>query len=278
MRLGAGLDAGSTLVTSVRGGVPQGTRCPAGPTARRRSCDLDMKRTSSSTMAGMILVSIMLPSPDPRRLADFYQDVLELPTRQVGDVFDVRVGQSTLRLSSGPDRDESHHLAFTIPTSKLPAAKTWLSDRVELLSRDGRTEFTFDPPFGPAVSVYFIDPDGSILELIARDWPVPGGGSNFDPVADIAVVGEAAIPITSVSDGVDQLGRLWGLQPILDSPEFAAVGDHHGMFILVKPQRPWFPTENQLPNTSPLTISVDLGTGLQVPPITFANGSVATVS
>lgn len=201
--------------------------------------------------------SLILPSRDPARLAAFYRETLELPTKRVADgIFEVKAGRSLIRVVAGSGTPGSHHFAFTISARKFATAKAWLAARTELLSRECRDEFHFDPPFGPARSIYFSDPDGSILELIARHWPTPSDRDHFDPIGGIAGIGEIAVPVTSVPDAVAQLRDQWKLHPVLEGPDFAAVGDSSGMFILVTPKRVWFPTDSQLPNAAPLHIGV----------------------
>jgi catechol 2,3-dioxygenase-like lactoylglutathione lyase family enzyme len=222
----------------------------------------------------MLITSVVLPSPDPGRLVSFYSEVLGLPT--AGSV--VTAGHSTIRVVDGPTAPGSHHLAFSVPLGKVPATRTWLANRAELLVRDGRDLFTFDPPFGPAESLYFADPDGSVLELIGRDGPSPAAGSGFDPIVDITGVAEVAIPVAAVPEAVDLLTTLWSLPPVLASPEFAAVGDRAGMFILVRPERPWFPTADRLPNLTPLAIDVDTGHSGGPRTLIFANQTTATAT
>lgn len=226
----------------------------------------------------MNLTSLSLPSPDPSRLAAFYQETLGFPTKRVTDgIFEVRAGHSLIRVVAGSATPGSHHFAFTIPMQKFATAKAWLAARTELLSREGRDEFHFDPPFGPARSIYFSDPDRSILELIARQWLKPSDRDHFDPVGDIAGIGEIAVPVTSVPDAVDQLTRQWKLQPVLDGRDFAAVGDAHGMFILVTPNRVWFPTDGKLPNAAPLDIGVRIDSLDRAKSVLFSNQTVATI-
>lgn len=224
----------------------------------------------------MLLTSVTLSSRHPHRLASFYEQTLHFPTRQVSEAsFKVKVGHSLLRLVNGPTGPGSHHLAFTIPAPKLAAAKAWLGARTELYVRDGQDQFHFDPPFGPADSVYFGDPDGSVLELIARAWPTATADDGFNPVGDIAGLGEVAVPVTSVQVAVQQLMQR-NLAPVLIGQEFAAIGDDHGMFILVTPERVWFPTEDRRPNSAPLQVRASVVQPDSAELIRFSNDTVAT--
>lgn len=226
----------------------------------------------------MDITSLVLPSPDPRRLAMFYRETLRLPTTEVGDgVFEVMAGHSVLRVIAGPRLPGAHHLAFAIPTAKFASAKAWLGARTELLTREGQDEFEFEPPFGPARSVYFSDPDGTVLELIARRWPTPSEGDDFDPVGDIGGLAEIAVPVTSVRAAVEHLAQRLDLQAVLDGEEFAAVGDARGMFILVTPERAWFPTNDRVPNPAPLAIDITTSGNSDGSSVRFSNHTVATL-
>jgi hypothetical protein len=222
----------------------------------------------------MDFTQLTVPSANPARLATFYRELLQLPVTTVTDGFNVTVGRTHLHVTGGPDTGRSHHFAFTIATARFASAKAWLTSRTPLLARDGQDEFHFDAPFGPADSVYFSDPDGSVLELIARDSAPNTDGGGFQPARDIVGLGEVAVPVASVPVAVEQLNRRWGLEAILSGPDFAAVGDHRGMFILATPNRPWLPTTDRLPNPTPLQVEATFER--DVAPFEFSNHTTAT--
>ena len=213
---------------------------------------------------------VRLESANLVETARFYAD-LGLPTTAGATSAQVQIGRTVLTLVSGPSAATgAHHLALTVPREALPRARALLGAQAPLRSRDGIDQFHLDPPFGPADSVYVDDPDGTLLELIGRDRP--HHHDDVDLGRDVLGVGEVAIPVDSVPEAVDRLRSERGLDPVIDGAEFAAVGDHDGMIILVAPNRSWFPTEDRYPNPTPLVITID-AVG---PPMVFSNGTVLT--
>jgi catechol-2,3-dioxygenase len=210
---------------------------------------------------------VRLESASLGKAARFYAD-LGLSTEVDATSAHVRVGRSVLTLVPGMRTTGAHHIALTVPSAVLPQARARLSTLTSLRARDGVDQFHLDPPFGPADSVYADDPDGTLLELIGRDRPHDHDDVNL--ARDVLAIGEVAIPVESVPEAVNRLRGERGLDTVIDGAEFAAVGDHDGMIILVAPDRRWFPTDDRYPNLTPLQITID-AVG---PPIVFSNGTL----
>jgi catechol 2,3-dioxygenase-like lactoylglutathione lyase family enzyme len=203
----------------------------------------------------MWINEVTLPSASPEDLGRWYANLGFVVSSAASDTVRVRLGRSTLHLVPGPTPTGSHHLAYSVPSAALGAAGEQVSGHAELFERDGAHQFHFDPPFGPADSVYFQDPDGSLIEFIGRELPHPFHG--FDASRDVISIAEAAVPVESVPSAVADLREIRGLSTVLDGPEFASVGDHHGMLIIVPIGRTWFPTDHLTPTTAPLDITID---------------------
>ena len=203
----------------------------------------------------MWINDVTLPSPSPADLGRWYANLGFPVSSAGGDTLQVRLGRSTLHLVPGPPPTGSHHLAYSVPSAALTAAGEQVKGHAELLERDGVHEFHFDPPFGPADSIYFLDPDGSLVEFIGRERPHPFKG--FDASRDVISIAEAAAPVDSVPSAAADLREIRGLSTVLAGPDFAAVGDHDGMLIIVSGGRTWFPTDHLIPETTPLGITVD---------------------
>ncbi|SDR91887.1 VOC family protein [Microterricola viridarii] len=58
-----------------------------------------------------------------------------------------------------------NHLAITVPRNQFAAARHWLLERTAVIELDGESGFALGEPWH---SVYFLGPDGIILEFIAR--------------------------------------------------------------------------------------------------------------
>ena len=97
-----------------------------------------------------------------------------------------------------------------------------------------------------AKSVYFFDPAGNIVELISRfdlenPSEAPFGASHFLSISEIGLV----LPGQKFDDETKQLIERYDLpffnkqQPL---PQFKAIGDDEGLFIIVPRYRNWYPT------------------------------------
>jgi catechol-2,3-dioxygenase len=154
----------------------------------------------------------------------------------------LQIGHTSLIFEQNPDWNGFYHYAFQIPEQQFDEAVQWLKLRCSSLENsEGKQEYFFD--IWNAHAVYFADGDGNIGELIARhDHLSPTttrfSGSSFLGVNEIGLVVED-VPAT-----VDRLEQAYGLQAYLglSHPEFTAVGDIEGLFIIVTHNRPWLPT------------------------------------
>lgn len=191
----------------------------------------------------MHITEVSIETVRPADLRGFYADTLGQPVEPHGEGFTVTVGTSALTVAAAdPGTAPVYHLAFTVPRNKLSLAKAWLAERTPLLTdADGRDEFRFDA--WEATSVYFADPAGNILELIAWGALANDAHGPFGPT-DLLAVSEVGLPVGDVPTTVTQLGEA-GFAPYRDewSPDFAPVGDALGRLIVVPVGRPWFPVD-----------------------------------
>jgi hypothetical protein len=169
----------------------------------------------------------------PAGLTEFYGDVLELPV----DGEAVVVGETRLRLRV-EDRGAFYHFALLVPGDRFEAALAWAGDRVELLGD------IFDFDFWDARAVYFHDPAGSIVELIAHHGLDENGRSGDFAAEELVGFSELGI----VGEPRELLRRLEtvGLQLWDGSAEgedsLAFVGEKGRTLILASPGRGWLPT------------------------------------
>ncbi len=101
---------------------------------------------------------------------NFYIDVLELPVKNIDNKkIIVTAGRSKLIFEETHDEvNPFYHFAFNIPTNKLDESYKWLQNKVELLWLDDYKSSVAEFINWHAKSIYFLDPAGNILELIAR--------------------------------------------------------------------------------------------------------------
>jgi catechol 2,3-dioxygenase-like lactoylglutathione lyase family enzyme len=158
----------------------------------------------------------------------FYRDALSLPV----EAGSVRVGDATIEFFSGPARPR--HFAFNVPHSTFEASNAWLASRVSL-HRDANGHDEFDFVNWAARGAYFLDPDGNVLEIIARSTRPLEEATVNHPLVELSEVG---IACRDVPDVVNRIGL-----PVYGeaSPHFTAVGDEQGLLILVAEGRFWYP-------------------------------------
>ena len=148
-----------------------------------------------------------------------------------------------------------YHYAFNIPESQFDEAKTWLSDRTDLM-RDEYGEDDFVSQNWNARQFYFRDGEGNIAEFIARHTLKTGVNRPFDQYSLLGV-SEVGMAFPSVMDGVRLLQKNLHL-PVYrgtPSPAFTAMGDEHGLLILVPEGCPWFPTLDEKAEILPVQVT-----------------------
>ena len=202
---------------------------------------------------------VTLPARDTAEVADAYS-ALGFPTRTSSEGVEVEIGATRLSFTAGPAYGGAHHLAVTIPTGTLRAAREWLGERADVIAVDGRDEFA-GPGTWDSRSVYFRGPDEQVLELIERR-AIPAVDRPDAPfrAAEVVGVSEVGVVVDDVDAAVRALGDA-GLHPYGDfaAPGFAAMGDVHGLVILVAPGRAWVPEGVQVAAATPVVVDAGLG-------------------
>lgn len=212
-------------------------------------------RASSIDPSAMHLRHLLLPCLDPALTRRFYRDVLQLPLH--GDT--VHIGWTTLDCVQAQHPVGSVHLAFNVAPSRFEAAARWIGARATLLADpQGRQRFALDGVW-QSQSVYFAGPDGAVLELIARAalHDVATGKGEFHG-EELLCLSEIGLPSNDVDAVTSSVAHHFGVQPFAPAVEgFAALGDDHGLLIVVDQRRRWFPQQRQLPWADGLRVCVD---------------------
>ncbi|HEY3250634.1 MAG TPA: glyoxalase/bleomycin resistance/dioxygenase family protein [Ignavibacteria bacterium] len=187
----------------------------------------------------------------------FYSDILGLEIIN-GDknLFSVNIGSSNLSfINNNTCNNPYYHFAINIPENQIEIATGWLKNKdIPLIAHENSEIIHF--PGWNAHSVYFYDPAGNIIEFIARhnlpnklDFP-------FD-ASKMQCISEVGIPVENVGLFCKSLKdkfreKLWSG----NYKAFAAMGDENGLFIVVTPNRNWYPTDK--PSTPyPLEVKLD---------------------
>ncbi len=192
----------------------------------------------------MKIGALVLRTPDLAAQRRFYSQALGLPLIQEveGKEAVFQAGSSRITFLQAEEGWEGkYHFAFNIPPDQFPEAKEWLSRRAPLI-RDHNGADEFDFTSWNAHSVYFYDPDGNVVELIARhDLPArsekPFGGESLLSASEIGLASDDVIGLVGKIQSV--LGA--SLYRCTLSDTFDSVGDENGLLICVKRGRSWFP-------------------------------------
>ncbi|WP_171056274.1 VOC family protein [Paenibacillus sinopodophylli] len=189
----------------------------------------------------MIIEKLLLHTASVSALLPFYKDVLGLPVIRSGaEGFTVQAGWSELtfrELEQLPAVEHYYHFAFTIPENKLPEAKRWIEALTQLGTEAGQ-DISYSEAWN-SHSVYFEDPAGNILELIARHTMNNAVSHPFDPKRDILCISEIGVPTAQVPAAVERLAELGLLTYKTRNESFNPVGDDNGLLMVVETGRRW---------------------------------------
>jgi hypothetical protein len=169
----------------------------------------------------------------PLDLQGFYGSDLGLPLD--GDAIVVGETRLCFRVEDGGG---FYHFALLVPGDRFDAARAWAGERVELLGD------VFDAEAWDARAVYFHDPAGNIVELIAHHQLARNGRAG-DFAAD-ELVGFSELGL--VGDPPELLQRLEALglemwDGTIEEPgRLAFVGEQGRTLILSPAGRGWMPT------------------------------------
>lgn len=203
---------------------------------------------------------LILETTKLEELKNFYSHILDWPPA------DEEEGSFTLELQNtelefrqhNGELEPFYHFAINIPANKIEEAREWLKGRVPLLWLDDYKSDIAEFTNWNARSVYFLDPAGNIVELIARydlnnASDEPFSPKQFISVSEIGLV----VPAADISAKADELiygFRLTWFSKQPPQENFKAIGDDEGLFILVPEQRNWYPLQDRMAIMAPLKI------------------------
>lgn len=153
-----------------------------------------------------------------------------------------------------------YHFALLVPGDRFEAANAWIRDRVELLETPGSPGPVMDFPAWDAQAVYFHDPAGSVVELIAHRGLAESGRSGPFSGGELAGVSEVGLVAADPAALVGSLEREQGLRLWSGSAEdgLAFVGEQARTLLVVPEGRGWLPTW-QPAGTHPVEVELQRG-------------------
>ena len=188
--------------------------------------------------------------------------------------FTVKVGNSRLhfvKANIAPGMEDitfpQYHFAFNIPSNQIENALSWLqnygnqftdgpSTPVKIWVKEGTGAEIIRRDRYNAHSVFFSDPGGNMIELVARHNLNNQQEGNFNKsmflnISEVAIVTkdvrESAKIIKDNFDVTEVPGTTSGFKPL---------GGENGLIDLVVPGRPWEPTDSQIATSWPMTITI----------------------
>ena len=211
----------------------------------------------------MILREVEIGAADPGALGAFYGERLGLDVRRESGGVAVALGPTRLRIVRRPDAG-IHHFAVNVPEASLDRAHRWLAARTPLLADSGGRE-RFDFRDWDAEALYFRDPAGNVGELIARRAVGGGPAGAFGP-GHLLALSEIGLVARDVPALARRLRRRTGLEVFRGSEgeSFTALGDDHGLLIVVREGRDWYPTVGGAARLQPVRVTLETDDGRSV--------------
>lgn len=141
--------------------------------------------------------------------------------------------------------DPFYHFALLVPGDRFAAAHEWARGEFELLPDSDTGNVVFDFENWDARAIYFHDPIGNIVELIAHRGVEENGHSGaFDAgelcgVSELGLVGDRPALARRLAEELEL--EVWAGS--VDEPHrLAFVGEKARTFVLSPPGRGWLPT------------------------------------
>jgi catechol-2,3-dioxygenase len=189
----------------------------------------------------MLFHHVQLSTSNLTKQLEFYRDTLGLPVLEQSNTSVLfQAGSSRLEFIQN-NTDTFYHFAFNIPSTRFTEAKTWLSERVALI-KDSSGQDEFHSQNWNADMFYFYDVCSNVVEFIARhdlksQLTEPFSAQSLECVSELGIVTD------NVPQTVEQIQALTGasLYRATMDDMFVPVGDEHGLFIVVKQNRIWYP-------------------------------------
>ncbi|MBB6462577.1 VOC family protein [Flammeovirga kamogawensis] len=192
----------------------------------------------------MNFIKVVVYTSNLTKQKTFYEDILGFTISEIkDDYFNFKIGNSLLEFRATV-KSTPYHFAINIPAFGEKETVDFLKDKVELLTYENQHIQNFEN--WNAKAIYFYDADENIVEFISRrnlknTIKVP---FDLSQCLSISEIGIATINLEETYKTLNKLDIT-----IYDGTfqKFLAVGDEHGLFICVDPQKKkWFPVDDTI--------------------------------
>jgi hypothetical protein len=211
----------------------------------------------------MIIEQVLFHTVKLEELHHFYGVRLGMRVSEINPVeeaFTVKAGSTKMIFKQWNSATETekkgiepfYHFAWMIPRNQFQQAKQWAASRVTL-STDGERDQTYSTNWD-SHSLYFEDPAGNIVELIAhhKENNEQEGAFSVENILKVCEIGLVSEDVPATVHELEKVGLLrWGE----GSDTFSPVGDRNGLFIVVRKERVWF-FSNQKAQIFPLEATI----------------------
>ena len=154
---------------------------------------------------------------------------------------DIPIGTTLLRFQADDTPlSGGYHFAINVAVSDIAIVREWLSNHTPIIhSAQGTTIFQFDE--WQAHAIYCYDPDHNIVEFILRREIVNYPQSSFHAM-DSLCISEIGLACIDVPATITQFRNSFAIPDFFShNDEFWPIGDNHGLFIMVRAPRLWYP-------------------------------------
>ncbi|MGH7601556.1 MAG: VOC family protein [bacterium] len=210
------------------------------------------------------------------KMKSFYHDLLGLPLiEEKTEEFTFAGGQTAVTFAQAqPEHGKPfYHVAFNIPENKIRGAHDWQKPRTPL---DRLNASLRDPEMPEDVvhfrhwnahSIFFWDPAGNLIEYIARHDLQNGAAGSFS-IKDILYASEIGFISEDVTNTALEMKKALQLEQYRGGDgNFRALGDEHGLLLVIIRGRRWgyeekapptsiFPTVAEIRGTKPTQFAV----------------------
>ncbi len=196
----------------------------------------------------MLIKELRLQSKNILSLFSFYKETLEMDVIRSGNGITITAGETKLIFEKYTgDESPFYHFAFNIPSNNFQQAYDWVKPKLDMLWLKDYNGYIADFVNWHAKSFYFNDPEGNILEMISR-FDLNNPVEETFSTAQINTISEIGIvfPADTFEEDVKAMMKQYSLdyfdkqQPL---PQFRAIGNDEGLFIVVPKNRIWFATD-----------------------------------